>query len=212
LIQITAGLVHLHSRSIFHLDLKPDNVLVQPQQNSTGYCFCINDFGNAHALLDLFGKPSSELCDASCINSPDYRPFYLFPLQGNVKVSSCFDIWALGCLMFDVGQKNPRSRDAAGWPDRLMSVSRASSVADESQASLWSRFDFRLHFHARRDAQSLIRRLCPRRKAELMGLQALNAALRALRISDLPRAAEELNNKERERRRRPKVAAVSGVQ
>ena len=97
--------------------------------------------------------------------------------------------------MFDVGQTNPRSRDAAGWPDRLMRDTGSDGSCDQSQASVWQRFDYRLHFHARQDVQCLIRRCCPRSRAlaDQVGLQALNAALRALQISDLPRAGEELN-------------------
>ena len=199
LIQITAGLVHLHSRSIFHLDVKPDNVLVQEQPHSPGYCFRISDLGNAHTLLDLFGQPCSELCDAQCINSAPYRPFYLFQVRGTVKVTSRFDIWALGCLMFDIGQTSPRSRDAAGYLDRLMSDTCSDGVSDHAQSSMWRRFDDRLRVHARRDAQCLIRRMCPRSRtlADQVGLQALDAALRALKTSTLPSAGEEQNNRQR---------------
>ncbi len=214
LIQITAGLTHLHSRSIFHLDVKPDNVLVQEQPHSPGYNFRISDLGNAHTLLDLFGKPCSELCEAEGINSAPYRPFYLFQVQGTVKVTSRFDVWALGCLMFDLGQTSPRSRDAAGRLDRLMSDQGTDSSSDKAQASVWRRFDDRLRSHARQDAQNLIRRLCPRSRglADQMGLHALDAALRALKTSTLPSAGEVQNNQQRAGRgHQAAVAAFSGV-
>ena len=60
LIQICSGLIHTRSRSIFHFDLKPENVLVQQQPRSPGHVFRISDFGNAHALLDLLGRPSTS--------------------------------------------------------------------------------------------------------------------------------------------------------
>jgi serine/threonine protein kinase len=213
LIQITAGLTHLHSRSIFHLDVKPDNVLVQNQPHSPGYNFRIADLGNAHTLLDLFGKPCSELCEAEGINAAPYRPFYLFQVQGTVTVTSRFDIWALGCLMFDLGQTSPRSRDAAGGLDRLMS-GQCRGATDASQASMWRRFDDRLRRHARQDAQNLIRRLCPRSRALAgqMGLHALDTALRALKTSTLPSTGEVQNNQQRAGRgHQAAVAAGSGV-
>ncbi len=178
LIQIVAGLSHLHGHTIYHLDMKPDNVLVQRQPHSPGYIFRVTDLGNAQCTNDPRSRALVEFCQPDSVNALPYRPFDLFQRTGRVKVTPRFDIWALGCLVYDIGQVAPRSRDPAGHPDRLM----GSEIMGKDVGRMWRRFDSRLAKFAKPDARTLIHRLCPRSRCETvqMTLPAAAAALRAL--------------------------------
>ncbi len=79
LLQITAGLVHLHSRGIVHCDLKPQNILVKRLSIKIG------DFGSANSCED------DEICTLW------YRAPELI-LKGTY--SSSIDIFSLGCIFF----------------------------------------------------------------------------------------------------------------
>jgi len=109
LLQVAAGLGHCHGRGIMHLDIKPENVLVdggaQPPR------FAISDFGNCESVEDLDGLRCTGRVAASRVNSPPYRPFELFRCYDSlVGVRPRFDIWAFGCLMYEVGNVQPQQR------------------------------------------------------------------------------------------------------
>jgi hypothetical protein len=162
IIQIIAGLSHLHGHHIYHLDMKPDNVLVQRQPHSPGYIFRVTDLGNAQCTHGPRSRAVFERCPADGINSVPYRPFDLFQRTGHVQVTARFDIWALGCIVYDIGQVVPRSVDDAGQPDRLM----APAIMGKDVDRMWRRFDGRLTRFAKPDARTLIHRLCPRSRHE----------------------------------------------
>jgi hypothetical protein len=160
LVQIAAGLAHMHCQRILHLDMKPHSVLVLEQE----HCLIarISDLGNAQ------GMPST--CQADNINAEQYRPFELFEIEGKVALMPRFDLWAFGCLVFDVSEGAP-----------LISL----AVIGGSQTRMWRSYDERLR-NARGDAVFLLRRLCPRSRAskDQLGMAALSAMLRGLRVRD----------------------------
>jgi len=158
-IQVLAGLQHVHGHGVVHLDLKPDNVLVQPAV--AGYTCCIADFGIAQAMKDFKGIAADATTTADAINALEYRPFDLFNLAGRsaVAVHPRHDMWAFGCLVFDVVQNNPRLRERAGAPLRLMSgVCRLRGPTGDK--SRWFLRDTRLR-HISEEAAALVRKLQP---------------------------------------------------
>jgi serine/threonine protein kinase len=110
LLQIVHGLAHMHSRAVLHLDLKPDNVLWDGLAKAP--TFRIADFGNCRL-------PDEDLT-ADQVNSEPYRPVELFHM-GNSRVHALcrYDVWAYGCMVFDIAQQHPGLRDEAGVIQRL---------------------------------------------------------------------------------------------
>ncbi len=159
-LQVLAGLGHVHGHGVVHLDLKPDNVLVQPAV--AGYTCCLADFGLAQAMTDFKGIAADPTTTADCINTAEHRPFDLFQLAGRsaVAVHPRHDMWAFGCLVFDVIQRSPRLRDCpSGRPLRLMSgVPRHAGPAGDR--ARWLMRDGRLH-RVDDQAARLIRKLQP---------------------------------------------------
>ena len=88
--QLGEALMHVHSRGVVHLDLKPQNVLVFGGQR-----VCIGDFGCAlrsgHPLDD--GKLYE-------VTRPFRAPELLF--AGDHIACPAIDLWSLGALLWDV--------------------------------------------------------------------------------------------------------------
>ncbi len=174
-IQVLAGLEHVHGHGVVHLDLKPDNVLVQPAVAGytsavAGYTCCIADFGLAQATKNFKGMAADATTTADAINALEYRPFDLLQLAGRtaVAVHPRHDMWAFGCLLFDVMQSSQRLRDGSGVPLRLMSgVSRLSGPIGEK--SRWLLRDSRLG-RISEAAAALVRKLQPSGSGERLQL------------------------------------------
>ena len=65
------------------------------------------------------------------VNATIYRPLHLFHAAGSeVSVCYSFDLWAFGCIVFDVMQRHPRWRSEDGRVARLFSGARMNGVYD----------------------------------------------------------------------------------
>lgn len=85
LYQLSRALAHIHSLGICHRDIKPQNLLVNPQTQQLKLC----DFGSAKALVP--GEPN-----VSYICSRYYRaPELIF---GSTNYTTAIDIWSQGCV------------------------------------------------------------------------------------------------------------------
>lgn len=85
LYQLSRALAHIHSLGICHRDIKPQNLLVNPQTQQLKLC----DFGSAKTLVK--GEPN-----VSYICSRYYRaPELIF---GSTDYSTAIDIWSQGCV------------------------------------------------------------------------------------------------------------------
>lgn len=90
-LDIAEGLEFLHDRSIIHLDLKPDNIMVTPEQEIK-----IIDFGLANHLAynDLL---------AYDLPGPKGTPYYIAPEQlCGSRVYKQSDIYSLGILLYEM--------------------------------------------------------------------------------------------------------------
>ncbi len=90
-IDILAGLEHVHSRKIIHRDIKPENILLS--QDSTGLIARISDFG--------MSRLSHELCtdkQDDCAGSPAY----MAPERFYGQYSPYSDLYAVGVLLFEL--------------------------------------------------------------------------------------------------------------
>mmetsp|Transcript_29786 Transcript_29786/g.54730 ORF Transcript_29786/g.54730 Transcript_29786/m.54730 type:complete len:524 (+) Transcript_29786:367-1938(+) len=85
LYQLSRALSHIHHLGICHRDIKPQNLLVNPENQQLKLC----DFGSAKALVR--GEPN-----VSYICSRYYRaPELIF---GSTDYSTAIDIWSQGCV------------------------------------------------------------------------------------------------------------------
>jgi len=85
LYQLSRALSHIHSLGICHRDIKPQNLLVNPDTQQLKLC----DFGSAKALVK--GEPN-----VAYICSRYYRaPELIF---GSTDYSTAIDVWSQGCV------------------------------------------------------------------------------------------------------------------
>ena len=176
LVQLAAGVAHMHVRFIFHLDVKPDNILL-----SESGVIQLADFGNAQSLKKLAGVPFGHTVYASEVNAVGYRPLELLDQSCKVPLSRRFDLWAMGVVTYDLCQSFPRSRNSAGKVARLMSdVNLAPGEADLHLAK--ERFDLLPKKYMVRDALKVFAVLCSPRGAPLVSPTSLDMQLRNLAI------------------------------
>eukprot|EP00698_Gefionella_okellyi_P002597 TRINITY_DN12432_c0_g1_i1.p1 TRINITY_DN12432_c0_g1~~TRINITY_DN12432_c0_g1_i1.p1 ORF type:complete len:812 (+),score=171.27 TRINITY_DN12432_c0_g1_i1:80-2515(+) len=93
LIQIAMGLHHLHEKRILHRDIKPQNIFLDEHNNVK-----IGDFG----LGRILGSGSQFAC--TVIGTPLYMSPELCEEQ---PYDSRSDVWALGCLMYELATFRP---------------------------------------------------------------------------------------------------------
>jgi serine/threonine-protein kinase len=90
--QIAAALAAMHSAGIVHCDVKPDNVFVLYQPGLAGWpCVKVIDFG----VSRFMDQPVGE---ATIAGTPAYMP----PEQWRGTVTAKSDVYALGCLLFEL--------------------------------------------------------------------------------------------------------------
>jgi len=97
LLALLDALAHAHARGAIHLDIKPANVLLDPEED--GHRVLLTDFGLAGALAAFTGSPGLL-----------GTPYTMAPEQFH-QDSSAFgpwtDLYALGCLTYHLVQGRP---------------------------------------------------------------------------------------------------------
>lgn len=97
IVPLLDGLEHAHKSGIVHRDLKPANVFLQTIESSNQTVVKIMDFGIAKVITD--GESGFETKTGEVFGSP----FYISPEQlGSEKVDGRSDLYALGCMMFEM--------------------------------------------------------------------------------------------------------------
>lgn len=87
-IQMTMALQHIHSKKVLHRDLKSQNVFLTKKG-----VIRIGDFGIARMMENTFDM-AQTCCGTPCYLSPE--------LCQDMPYSSKADVWALGCLLFEM--------------------------------------------------------------------------------------------------------------
>ena len=92
--QIIRGLAYMHALGICHRDMKPQNILIDPQTHELKIC----DFGSAKKLVP--GEPN-----VSYISSRPYRaPELIF---GATEYTPAIDLWSGGCCIAELVLQQP---------------------------------------------------------------------------------------------------------
>ena len=152
--QACRGLAHFHSVGYLHLDIKPENLLVQPAGGLWSIRVLIADFGVAECWKPRKGKELSYV-DADAVQSPGYRPWDLFHAsKGTVALRPRLDVWAFGCLVFDVCYEHPRQ---GGDPARRPRLYSGISMSAPWESVMASR-NFRLGKYLRTRGSALVAR------------------------------------------------------
>lgn len=87
-VQLTMALHHIHSKRVLHRDLKSQNVFLTKKG-----VVKIGDFGISRMMENSFDM-AQTICGTPCYLSPE--------LCQDVPYSSKADVWALGCLLFEM--------------------------------------------------------------------------------------------------------------
>lgn len=87
-VQILLALEYLHANKVIHRDLKPDNILINPDTLEIALC----DFGMSEVLMK-YQKYETN------VTAPLYRAPEVFK---NCKYSAEIDMWAVGLIMFSL--------------------------------------------------------------------------------------------------------------
>jgi hypothetical protein len=70
-------------------------------------------------MVEADGIPDEDLT-ADLVNSEPYRPVELFHIgSSRVSLRCRYDVWAYGCMVFDIAQQHPGLRNDDGVRQRL---------------------------------------------------------------------------------------------
>jgi serine/threonine protein kinase len=127
--QVLNALNALHARGIIHADLKPDNILVQEDGNKLEVRVC--DFGGSYRLRD--GKPICGL-DPTTVTTPNYRAPEVWKRCFGVPI----DMWALGCILFEMVAQQLLIDDASTSDEYQKSLQKSILDGDRSVGTMWS--------------------------------------------------------------------------
>lgn len=92
---VASGLAYLHDMGIIHHDIKPDNILVDPDGN-----FLITDFGISVKFRSTLRRNSTRRIETGSRGSMPYMAPEMF--DEKAEAVNATDIWALGVTMFEL--------------------------------------------------------------------------------------------------------------
>ncbi|MGZ3449007.1 MAG: protein kinase domain-containing protein [Polyangiales bacterium] len=164
-IQVCRALVKAHGAGIVHRDLKPGNVFLTEKEEG-GLLVKVVDFGISKLLRDDATDGQKNL---TRMGTALGTPQYMSPEQaaGNTNIDHRTDIWALGCLLYEMLAGRPPYEDAGTYEMTIVRILTTrppplQSVAPWVQPSLAQVVDSTLvHEWAQRmpDALTLLRSL-----------------------------------------------------
>jgi class 3 adenylate cyclase/sugar lactone lactonase YvrE len=90
-VQVAAALAHAHARKIIHRDIKPDNIMVGPDDHVT-----VTDFGIARVV-----RPETTIHTMTSTGTTLGTPLYMAPEQvEGQRVDGRADVYALGAVLY----------------------------------------------------------------------------------------------------------------
>ncbi len=97
-IEICKGLAYAHKKGIIHRDIKPGNIILLKEPDSSGATVKIVDFG----IAKLSGASDPNNQNLTCIGEVFGSPYYMSPEQCEGKrIDARSDIYSVGCTLFE---------------------------------------------------------------------------------------------------------------
>jgi serine/threonine-protein kinase MDS1/RIM11 len=124
--QIFKGLEYLHSLKICHRDIKPDNILVNPNNLNLKIC----DFGSAKVMEE--GEKNSPNVGSRYYRAPEI-------LLGSTEYSFGVDIWSAGCVIAQMVLSNKVLFAGVDDDDQLVQIMKIIGKPSEEDASSFDR-------------------------------------------------------------------------
>ncbi len=142
--------------------MKPENVLVRCIAVASVLEFQISDFGNAQTTTTTVdGVPCSKTIAPRWVQSDVYRPFDLLGACSNVPLISRYDIWALGCIFWDVAH-TPRLRSPGDGGHLRLASTYVSGDGAPDLERLWMARNGRVSKRLPRHLASIVNKMQPR--------------------------------------------------
>mmetsp|Transcript_46658 Transcript_46658/g.146286 ORF Transcript_46658/g.146286 Transcript_46658/m.146286 type:complete len:487 (-) Transcript_46658:321-1781(-) len=116
--QILRALAYLHRRNICHRDIKPQNVLIDPETHKAKLC----DFGSSKRLQS--GTTSIAYICSRFYRSPEL-------IMGATEYSTSIDMWSFGCVLGEMLIGRPLF-PAESQEQQLKSIAQVIGVPDGS--------------------------------------------------------------------------------
>lgn len=97
-IEVCKGLGYAHKKGIIHRDIKPGNIILLKEPDSSGAKVKIVDFG----IAKLSGASDPNNQNLTCIGEVFGSPYYMSPEQCEGKrIDARSDIYSVGCTLFE---------------------------------------------------------------------------------------------------------------
>ncbi|MEE2785875.1 MAG: protein kinase [Myxococcota bacterium] len=101
--QVLQALAHMHARNVLHLDIKPDNLLVEHRSDGT-LSVKVTDFGLA-AAIERTSLIEAETANGQLAGTPLYMAPELMTQAGAPKPRA--DLYAIGVILYEVLAGSP---------------------------------------------------------------------------------------------------------
>jgi serine/threonine protein kinase len=92
--QLARALAHIHGMGICHRDIKPQNLLIDPDRHVLKLC----DFGSAKMLVP--GEPNVAYICSRYYRAPEL-------IIGATEYTTAIDVWSVGCVMAELLHGTP---------------------------------------------------------------------------------------------------------
>ncbi|ORY89358.1 hypothetical protein BCR35DRAFT_350358 [Leucosporidium creatinivorum] len=119
LFQLFRAIAYLHSIGVCHRDLKPHNILVNPETGVT----TLIDFGSAKVLRA--GEPNVSYTCSRYYRAPEL-------IFGSTKYSNAIDLWSIGCIMGELLQGSVFYPGSSGI-DQLVEIIKVLGTPTKEQ-------------------------------------------------------------------------------
>ena len=130
--QVASALKYIHSRRMMHLDIKPDNILL----NSRGEAVLI-DFGISKVFEDEIDNVKRPRTSTIAAYSPGFAPKEQYNPKGVTEFSPATDIYSLGATLFTllIGECPPPAIEL-DESDYIITTLKRSNISKQLSAAV----------------------------------------------------------------------------